>query len=215
MASLVSSAAVYCLLLVCAGCAQTVAVNVSGTSKSAEPIPQHVTYTVLPTIEVENDEAFPRYASLVSSKMDARGYKKTTKNTAQLGVFLAYSSTAGTTHSGSGGAAPIGAAGGMSSTGSAGGSYGVSTESASRSTGARRYNNQLVIVVVDLEKSRGSEALVELWRGETMNTGRSNDLDQLAPLMVDAAFQHFGEATSNSVRHVFTEEEIQNRPALR
>jgi hypothetical protein len=40
-----------------------------------------------------------------------------------------------------------------------------------------------------------------------MNTSSSNDLAQLVPLMVDVAFQHFGETTSSSVSHQFTEEE--------
>jgi hypothetical protein len=44
----------------------------------------------------------------------------------------------------------------------------------------------------------------ELWRGETMNTSSSNDLTQLAPLMVEAAFQHFGETTPTSVSHQFS-----------
>lgn len=198
------------VLLVVAGCAQTVTVNVSGTSKSSDPIPQHVTYTVIPTKEVDKDSVFPDYAKLVSNKMDARGYKKTTDKTAQLGVYLAYASTAATTTTTAVGAPvpPMNVGGGMGPSGSGGGgSYGMAASTPSESTSMRHYKNQLVIVVLDLQKSRETGATVELWRGETMNTSSSNDLAQLAPLMVDAAFRHFGETTASSVSHQFTDEE--------
>ena len=198
-------------LLVCTGCAQTVTINVSGTSKSSDPIPQHVTYTVMPTNEVEKDSAFPDYAKFVSNKMDARGYKKTTDKTAQLGVYLAYASTAAATTTTTAVGAPMppmNVGGGMGPSGSGGGgSYGMAASTPSESTSMRHYKNQLVIVVLDLQKSRETGATVELWRGETMNTSSSNDLAQLAPLMVDAAFRHFGETTSSSVSHQFTDED--------
>ncbi len=202
--------AICAVLLICAGCAQTVTVNVSGTSKSSDPMPQRVTYTVMPTNEVEKDAAFPEYAKLVAQKMDARGYKKTTDKTAQLGVYLAYASTAATTTTTTVGAPipPMNSGGGMGPSGSGGGgSYGMATSTPSESTSMRHYKNQLVIVVLDLQKSRETGAAVELWRGETMNTSSSSDLPQLAPLMVDAAFQHFGETTSSSVSHQFTDED--------
>ncbi len=195
-------------LLTCAGCAQTVTVHVSGTGTSPDPIPQHVTYTVMPTNEVEADAAFPEYAKLVSARMDARGYKKTTEKTAQLGVYLAYASTAVTTTPTAVGKPepPMSAGGGMGPSGSGGGgSYGMATSTPSEATSRRQYKNQLVIVVLDLQKSRETGAAAELWRGETMTTSSSNDLTQLAPLMVEAAFQHFGETTS--ARHEFTDEE--------
>lgn len=198
------------VLLLCTGCAQTVTVNVSGTSKSSDPIPQHVTYTVMPTNEVEKDAAFPEYAKVVAQKMDARGYKRTTDKTAQLGVYLAYASTAATTTTTAVGAPmpSMNAGGGMGPSGSGGGgSYGMAASTPSESTSMRHYKNQLVIVVVDLQKSRETGAAVELWRGETMNTSSSDDLAPLAPLMVDAAFRHFGETTSSSVSHQFTDEE--------
>ncbi|BCA56623.1 exported protein of unknown function [Nitrospira sp. KM1] len=206
------------LLLLCAGCAQTVAVNVTGSSKSGESIPQHVTYTVLPTNEVEKDQDFPEYARLVSTKMDARGYKQTSTKTAQLGIFLAYGTTEGSRAiSNAGGGLPpgggsMGPSGGMGPGGGGGsygggGGYGMGSAPAG-STGQRLYTNQLVIVVVDFQKSNSTGSAVELWRGETMNTSGSRDLKELAPLMVDAAFQHFGENTSNQVKHQFTEEEI-------
>lgn len=71
-----------------------------------------------------------------------------------------------------------------------------------------QYQNQLVIVVVDMKKSSASGAAVGLWRGDTMQTGSSNDLTNLAPLMVEAAFRHFGETTATSVSHQFSPEEI-------
>ncbi|MGC4098134.1 MAG: DUF4136 domain-containing protein [Nitrospira sp.] len=193
-------------LLACMGCAQTVTVNVFGTSQSPDPIPRDVTYSVMPTNEVEKDPAFLEYAKLVSHKMDARGYKKTSDKTAHLGVYLAYGSTATATPTGAP-VPPMGVGGGMSSAGSGTGSYGMATRTPSETTSVRQYKNQLVIVVLDLQRSRGAGSAVELWRGETMNTSSSNDLTQLAPLMVDAAFRHFGETTPRSVPHHFTDEE--------
>ncbi|MGC4097124.1 MAG: DUF4136 domain-containing protein [Nitrospira sp.] len=208
----VSHLATVCAALwVCVGCAQSVTVNVSGTSKSPEPIPQHVTYAVLPTNEVEHDRAFPDYAQLVSQHMEARGYKKTTDKTAHLGVYLAYGSTAVTTTATTSSAPlpPMNTGSGMSPSGSGGGSYGMSTGTPSTSTNAPQFKHQLVIVVLDLLKSRAAGTAAELWRGETMNSSHSNDFTRLAPLMVDAAFQHFGETTPSSVSHHFTEEESQ------
>jgi len=193
-------------LLLTVGCTQTVVIDASGTTKSGA-VPPHVTYVVLPTTEVEKDQAFPAYAALVAGKMDDLGYKKTSEKTAQLGVFLAYitqegaASTPGTpANSGSntGGMGP-------GSQGSSG--YGTSSGPSQDMPGQRMYTNQLVIVVVDLHKSSNTGPVVELWRGETTNTSRSNNFEQVAPLMVDVAFQHFGESTPSKVRHQFTLED--------
>ncbi|SLM50077.1 exported protein of unknown function [Nitrospira japonica] len=195
-----------CGLLLTAGCAQTVVVDASGTTKSGA-VPPHVTYVVLPTAEVEKDQAFPAYAALVAGKMDDLGYKKTSEKTAQLGVFLAYA-----THEGASAApAKSGNAGanmGGMGPGSPGGSgYGMSSGPSQDTSGQRTYTNQLVVVVVDLQKSSNTGPVVELWRGETTNTSRSKNFEQVAPLMVDAAFQHFGESTPSAVRHQFTLED--------
>lgn len=64
------------ITLVCSGCAQTITVAASGTNKAAEPIPRQVTYTVLPTTEVEKDPAFPAYAALVSEKIAGHGIQE-------------------------------------------------------------------------------------------------------------------------------------------
>lgn len=203
-----SSAALGTALLLCAGCAQNVTVMASGTSHTADPIPQRVTYTVLPTTEVAKDQAFPDYAQLVSEKMEGRGYKRTSEKTAQLGVFLAYGSTAGTTASVDSPPRTVGAGGGMGSSGTGSGSYGMGTTTTAGSPNMPQYRNQLVIVVVEMQKSAAAGSAVELWRGDTTNTGSSNDLKKLAPLMVDAAFQHFGETTSGAVSHRFDDETI-------
>jgi hypothetical protein len=70
------------------------------------------------------------------------------------------------------------------------------------------YTHQLVIVVVDFKKSNPTGPLVELWRGEAKNVDSSKDLLPIAPLMVEAAFRHFGDTTDPDVRHLFNEEEI-------
>lgn len=193
-------------LLLSAGCAQTVVVDASGTTKSGT-IPPHVTYVVLPTTEVEKDQAFPEYAALVAGKMDSMGYKKTSEKTAQLGVFLAYA-----THEGISGTLGKPANSGMNmggmGPGSPGGSgYGMSSGPSQDASGQRMYTNQLIVVVVDLQKSGNAAPIVELWRGETTNLSHSKNFGQVAPLMVDAAFRHFGETTPDKVRHQFTEEE--------
>jgi hypothetical protein len=36
----------------------------------------------------------------------------------------------------------------------------------------------------------------------------TNDLQALAPLLLDASFRHFGETTSATVTHTFGEEEV-------
>ncbi|MDN5941029.1 MAG: DUF4136 domain-containing protein [Nitrospira sp.] len=199
----------YGLLLFWAGCAQTVAVTVSGTNKTGEPIPPRVTYVVLPTAEIEKDRAFPEYVKLVASEMDARHYKQTTQKAAQLGVFLDYATNDGTAGNvattgtpGTGISSGVGA--GSSGTGGfGGGGYGVPVGPPSGSTGLTTSTSQMVIVVVDLQKSRATGKPVELWRGETIYTGSSNDLAQLAPLMVDAAFRHFGDTTPDMARHIY------------
>jgi hypothetical protein len=184
-------------LLSCAGCGQISVVTVTGTSSS--PMPSHVTYAVLPVIELENDPSFPKYAELVASQMDARNYKKTTSQTAHLGVFLLYKTREGTSKTG----------GGMSSGGTGTSvDYSMTRGSAPSSTGPRMYSHQLVIVVVDFKKSNSTGPLVELWRGEAKNVDSSKDLLPIAPLMVEAAFRHFGDTTDPDVRHHFNEEEI-------
>jgi hypothetical protein len=185
-------------LLSVVGCSQTSVVTVTGTSNSETPIPSHVTYAVLPVVEIENDPSFPKYAEIVGRQMDARDYRKTSPQTAHLGVFLLYKTREGTSKT----------SGGMTSAGSgASVDYTMTTGSAPVSTGPRMYTHQLVIVVVDFKKSN-STGLVELWRGETKNIDSSNDLFSIAPLMVEAAFRHFGDTTAPDVRHHFNEQEI-------
>ena len=182
-----------------AGCSQISVVTVTGTSSSDTPIPSHVTYAVLPVVEVEKDPSFPKYAEVVARQMDARDYRKTSPQTAHLGVFLLYKTQQGTSKT----------AGGMSSAGSGTSvDYTMTTGSAPVSTGPRMYTHQLVIVVVDFKKSDSTGPLVELWRGEAKNIDSSKDLLSIAPLMVDAAFRHFGDTTAPDVRHHFNEEEI-------
>ena len=192
-------------VLTCMGCATTTTVGVSGTNKAGMPIPPHVTYVVLPTSEVERDPAFSEYQELVTRQMDARGYKRTSEKAAQLGVFLAYATqrnvSVGSSASGGSG---MGAAGGIGSGGSGSGSYGMTAEASPEHP---RYTNQLVIVIVDLQQSRTQRSTVELWRGETFNTSHSNNLQRAAPLMVDAAFRHFGDTTAGQVQHTFGEKE--------
>lgn len=177
------------------GCAPTVVVTTTGTNNSDKPIPSHVTYVVLPVVEVENDPSFPKYAELVGRQMDARDYKKTSPQTAHLGVFLLYKTREGTSKTG-----------GAASSGASGNSM-MPTGSAPSSTGLRMYTHQMIIVVTDLKKS-GSTGPLELWRGETKNVDSSKDLLPIAPLLVEAAFRHFGDTTAPDVRHFFNEEEV-------
>ena len=186
-------------LLICAGCTQISVVTVTATSSSDTPLPSRVTYAVLPVTELEKDPSFPKYAELVSSQMDARDYKKASSQTAQLGVFLLYTTREGTSKSG----------GGISSGGSGTGvDYTMTRGSAPSTTGPHMYTHQMVIVVADLTKSNSTGHLVELWRGETKNVDSSKDLSPIAPLMVEAAFRHLGDTTAPDVRHLFNEEEI-------
>ena len=188
-----------CFLWSGAACSQISVVTVTGTSSSDTPIPPHVTYAVLPVVEVEKDPSFPQYAELVARQMDARDYRKTSPQTAHLGIFLLYKTREGTSKTG----------GGVSSGGSGTSvDYTMTTGSAPISTGPRLYTHQLVIVVMDLKNSNSTGPLVELWRGDTKNVDSSKDLLPIAPLMVDAAFRHFGDTTAPDIRHLFNEEEI-------
>jgi hypothetical protein len=187
------------LLVASSGCAPTTVVSVTGTSNSDTPIPSHVTYAVLPVVEVENDPSFPKYAEVVARQMDARDYQKTSPQTAHLGIFVMYKTREGASKSrGGAGAADSGTSI----------DYAMTREAAPISTGPRMYTHQLVIVVVDFKKSDPSGPLVELWRAETKNVDSSKDLLPIAPLMVEAAFRHFGDTTSPDIRHHFNEEEI-------
>lgn len=187
------------LVLTSIACSPIAVVTVTGTTNADTPIPSHVTYAVLPVVELEKDPSFPKYAELVARQMDSRDYRKTSPQTAHLGVFLLYKTREGTSKTG----------GGASSSGS-GTSIGntVATGSAPTSTGLRMYTHQLVIVVVDFKKSDSTRPLVELWRGETKNVDSLKDLLPIAPLMVEAAFRHFGDTTAPDVRHLFNEEEV-------
>lgn len=199
MKLLVSGLIVCSFLSVCAGCSQISVVTVTGTRNSDTPIPPHVTYAVLPVVEVEKDPSFSKFADLVARQMDARDYRKTSQQTAHLGVFVLYKTREGTSKTG-----------GATSSGASGTSvdYTMTTGSAPASTGPRIYTHQLVIVVVDFKKSNSTGPLVELWRGETKNVDSSKDLLPIAPLMVEAAFRHFGDTTDPDIRHLFNDEEI-------
>jgi hypothetical protein len=198
------------LMVLGLGCTSMVTVQSNGTQKAEAPIPPHVTYAVFPTNEVEKDPAFARYSRLVAEKMNERGYKETESKVAQLGVYLGYGVTESSPGLGSSTPRPpMGGTGGMGSGGgySGGGGYMGGVSSSDPST-ARRVTSQMVIIVGDLPKSRAAGELVELWRGEATHTGHTNELPQLAPLLVDATFRHFGESTPAPVDHTFGEEEI-------
>ncbi len=187
------------LVLTSIACSPTLVVTATGTSNADTLIPSHVTYAVLPVVEVEKDPSFPKYAELVARRMDARDYKKTSPQTAHLGVFLLYKTREGTSKTG-GGASSSGSGTSISST--------MTTGSAPTSTGPRMYTHQLVIVVVDFKKSNSTGPLVELWRGETKTVDSSKDLLPIAPFMVEAAFRHLGDTTAPDIQHFFNEEEM-------
>jgi Domain of unknown function (DUF4136) len=196
-------------ILSCLGCAQVVTVDMTGTKKTDTPIPSHVTYAVLPTTGLEKDAAFSGYAQLVAQKLDERGYRKTEPRVANLGVYLGY---------GVGGGQPADSsasqseqmknAGGASQSEEMGRGRGYGTMTTSSAPGgAKVYTTQLMVVVIDLPKSRTSDSLVELWRGEsTTKSNSADDLPKLAPILIDTVFQHFGETTSTQVRHTMTED---------
>jgi hypothetical protein len=185
-------------LLGFAGCSQISVVTVTGTSNSDRPIPPHVTYAVLPVAEVEKDPSFPKYAEVVARQMDARDYRKTSPETAHLGVFVLYKTREGSSKTGGG----VGSGGSGTSV-----DYTMPKGSAPSPTGLRMYTHQVIIVVTDLKKTNSTGPL-ELWRGETKNVDSSKDLLPIAPLMVEAAFRHFGDTTAPDVRHLFNEEEV-------
>ncbi|MGH7230771.1 MAG: DUF4136 domain-containing protein [Nitrospiraceae bacterium] len=197
-----------CLItLLWLGCAHTVTVDVKGTQKTEAAVPSHVTYAVLPTNEVENDRAFPDYAKLTTKQLEDRDYKQTDAKVAKLGVYLAYGVSeraAGPTASSS--PQNMGSAGGTTP-GSGTLGYGMVGSSPNAAT-AQRYTTQVVLVVIDLPKSRAAGSLVELWRGETIMTGSSNDLPRMAPILIEAAFRHFGETTPNKVQHTFGDDDV-------
>lgn len=76
------------------------------------------------------------------------------------------------------------------------------------SSGVPRYVSQVVIIVADLPQSRAAGSVVELWRGQAQTTSATKDLSALTPVLVEAAFRHFGDATPRTARYTFTEEEI-------
>ncbi|MGH7230778.1 MAG: hypothetical protein ACREJU_05385, partial [Nitrospiraceae bacterium] len=57
-------------------------------------------------------------------------------------------------------------------------------------------------------KSRAAGSTMELWRGETKATNRSNDLSQMMPMLIEAAFRHFGEKTHTQVQHTFGDDDM-------
>jgi hypothetical protein len=140
----------------------------------------------------------------VSRELTKRDYKETDAKVAKLGVYLAYGVKEQAPDVQTSSAQPP--SGHTSGSGGTGG-YGTTTSSAP-SAGFRRYVSQVVVVVADLPQSRAAGSVVELWRGQAQTTGPSKDLPALAPLLVEAAFRHFGDETPHTVRHTFTEEEI-------
>ena len=192
------------LLCLSSGCASTVTVEATGSRKTEQPIPPHVTYAVFPTTEVEKDPAFPAYARLVARKLTERDYKETEPTVAKLGVYLAY----GIREQAADVQTSVAQSPSSYTSGSGGtGGYGTTTSSAP-SAGFRRYVGQVVVVVADLPQSRAAGSVVELWRGQAQTTGATKDLSVLAPLLVEAAFRHFGDTTAQPVRHTFEEEEV-------
>jgi hypothetical protein len=182
--------------VLCPGCTHVVTVEVNGTQNKDAALPSHVTYSVLPVERVKNDPVFPIYAKMVAKKLDARDYKQSDAKTANLGVFLDYMVTEREVKMQGGGAVM---APGIGSYGMAGPSAGT----ASHTT----YAIQLAIVIVDLVKSRSAGSAVEVWKGETKTMQSSNDLRQVAPMLIDAAFRHFGENTSKEIRHTFRDDD--------
>ncbi|MDF2970059.1 MAG: exported protein of unknown function [Microvirga sp.] len=201
--------AVCVLALLWLGYARTVTVDVIGTQKTDTVLPSHVTYAVLPTTEVEKDRTFPDYAKLVANQLEHRGYRQTDAKVAKLGVYLAYSiSERSTSPSTSTALQGAGSPSGMASGGGSSG-YGYGTMASSPpDERASRYTTQVVVVVLDLPNSRDTGSLVELWRGEAVAAGNSNDLPGMAPVLVEAAFRHFGETTANKVQHAFGDDEM-------
>jgi len=191
------------LILLCTGCASTVAVEAKGVQKSDAPIPPHVTYTIFPTSEVEKDPSFPTYAQVVAKKLNERGYKQSEQRTAKLAVYLAYDIKETAVANSSPVASPP--MGPTSGTGP--GMY--ASSGASVSSQGKRFTSQVVIVVTDLQGSRATGSLVELWRVETWARSSTNDLQSMVPLLVEAGFRHFGETTPTAVQHVFSDEERQ------
>lgn len=193
------------LLCFCAGCASTLTVQANGSRKADQPIPPHVTYAVFPTDEVKEDPAFPAYARLVAREMAKRDYKETDAKVAKLSVYLAYGvSEQAIRNQSTGAPQPSGYPGG--SGGSSG--YGTVASSSPGSSGFPRYVSQVVVIVADMAQSRAAGSVAELWRGEAQSTGPSKDMSTVAPVLVEAAFRHFGEATPGPVWHAFTEEEV-------
>jgi hypothetical protein len=192
-------------LFLCLGCAPIITVSANGTQKVNGEIPKQVTYAVFPAAEVEKDPKFADYSRLVAHKMNERGYKESELRTAKLAVYLAYTVKEASAPVAPGTGGSLEGSGGM---GPGAGGYGTGATS----TGVRlvkRYTSQAIIVVGDLPESRATGSLVELWRGEAATTG-DNDLPQLLPVLVDAAFRHFGQTTHSPVQHTFSEEEMKN-----
>lgn len=203
------------IVLLCAGCSSMVSIETKGKRSGEAALPSHVTYAVFPTGEVEKDSAFPTYARLVAEKMNDHGFKESDAKTARLAVYVGYGVTESLSGAMSPGAsAPPGRSGGMGPGGMAsggegygGGGYGGGVPAQS-SHPVKQFVSQMVVIIGDLPKSRAAGSLVELWRGETLHRGSTNDLQALAPLLLDASFRHFGETTSAAVTHTFGEEEV-------
>jgi hypothetical protein len=176
------------LLCLSSGCTSTMTVETNGSRKTDQPLPPHVTFAVFPTTEVETE----------------RDYKETEPTVAKLGVYLAY----GIREQAADVQTSVAQSPSSYTSGSGGtGGYGT-TASSAPAAGFRRYVSQVVVVVADLPQSRAAGSVVELWRGQAQTTGPSKDLPAVAPLLVEAAFRHFGDETPHTVRHTFSEEEI-------
>ncbi|ALA57328.1 DUF4136 domain-containing protein [Nitrospira moscoviensis] len=192
------------LLCLSSGCTSTMTVEANGSRKTDQPLPPHVTFAVFPTTEVEKDLAFPAYARLVARKLTEQDYKETEPTVAKLGVYLAY----GVREQAADVQTSVAQSPSSYTSGSGGtGGYGT-TASSAPAAGFRRYVSQVVVVVADLPQSRAAGSVVELWRGQAQTAGPIKDLSALAPLLIEAAFRHFGDETPHTVRHTFSEEEI-------
>ena len=195
------------------GCAHTFTVDVKGTQKTETPIPSHVTYAVFPTTEVEKDPTFPEYAKIVAKQLETRGYRQTDAKVAKLGVYLAYGVSKFSAPSGS---PPLSQPNtGMAGTMTPGsGTFGATGSTPSMGT-APVYSTHLAVVVTDLVQSSSAGSLVELWRGETRTRGNTSDLPRTIPVLIEAAFRHFGQETPNAVQHVFGEDDVKKLQELR
>jgi hypothetical protein len=181
----------------------------NGFQNRERQLPIQATFAILPVKGQDSDLEFQSYAHMV--EMSERGYRRTDISLADMAIFIAYGiNSAGVrnytyslpmygTNSFSGNS--FGSGGMNAFSGTTSGVVGSRTIAGS----TREYTRTLIVDVVGNAHYKNAGQIVSVWKGDITSTESSNDLRLVMPMLIDAAFRHFGQDTKKGIEHDYSE----------